>query len=169
MTAQANERRIVFLSGFMGSGKSTVGAALAKSMGMPFIDLDRVTEKLLGETIAASIQTRGETAFREVESRALKNVIGAPAGVVALGGGTLLAPSNRALARSRGVIVTLNVSEAIAVRRVAGGVARPLFREGLLAERRAVYADADLCVDTDAQSADEVVATIAAWLRGRRQ
>jgi shikimate kinase len=169
MTARDGQAEIVFLSGFMGAGKSTVGAGLAALMSVPFVDLDCVTEELLGESIADAIRARGESAFREVETRALLGVAEAQRAVVALGGGTLIAPSNRALAKSRGVVVTLRVSEATAARRVRGGADRPLFREGLLQERAVIYAEADCCVDTDARSVDEVVDAILAWLGGRRE
>ena len=168
MKAHDGEREIVFVNGFMGAGKSTVGAALAKSVGAPFVDLDRVTEALLGESIAEAIRTRGESAFREVETRALVEVVEASRGVVALGGGTLISAPNRALARSRGVLVTLKVSEATAARRCAGGADRPLFRAGLLAEREAAYADADFCVDANERSVNEIVDAIVSWLGGRR-
>ena len=81
------------LIGLRAAGKSTVGAALAARCGLPFVDLDEHTRRRLGcTTIREAFERAGEIAFRQAESEALAAALGAPASVLALGGGTPTAP-----------------------------------------------------------------------------
>ena len=97
----------IFLYGPPGTGKSTVGKKIANDLKMPFIDLDRVIETNSGISIPVIIKTQGETAFRNLESPALKNLLNEKESVVALGGGALLRDDNRAFAENNGKVILL--------------------------------------------------------------
>jgi shikimate kinase len=161
----------VFLAGFMGAGKSTVGPLLARALGVPFADLDAAVEALAGASVASILARDGEPAFRDLEASALASL--PPGGlVVALGGGALLRPANLALARRRGAIVYLRAAPAtLAARLDAEPGDRPLLGDArgdalaaritaLLAARRAGYEAADRVVDTDGRPAADVARAV---------
>ncbi len=79
----------VFLSGMMGSGKSTIGKELAEELGVPFTDLDRLIEESEGMTIPEIFAQKNEEGFREIEKKQILNIASSAKGVVALGGGSL--------------------------------------------------------------------------------
>ncbi len=152
------------LSGFMGSGKSAVGRALAARLGIPFIDLDREVEALAGAEIEDIFDRQGEDEFRRLELMALTKVLeaekrcggqsGGHAGaVLGLGGGTVTTAEARAVLRECCHTIWLQVELEEAWRR-ARGSGRPLARdaaafERLYAERRVVYGEsADWSLDT---------------------
>jgi shikimate kinase/3-dehydroquinate synthase len=151
--------RHVALTGFMGAGKSTVGAAVAARLERPFVDLDREIERQAGSTIAELFAGPGEQEFRRLEEELAQEVLrrGEPA-VVALGGGAALSGRTRALLRERAVTVVLDIDPETAWER-ARGADRPLaatedrFRE-LYEERRPLY---DEVADARARDADDVV------------
>ncbi len=85
----------IVLTGFMGAGKTTVGALLADRLGWQFIDTDRIVEARAGLTVAAVFSRHGETAFREMEASAIRDTAAGDRLVLALGGGALELPSTR--------------------------------------------------------------------------
>ncbi|MGE3106718.1 MAG: shikimate kinase [Phycisphaerales bacterium] len=114
----------LILLGLRGSGKTTIGRLLARKLGSPFVDLDDRSPVLLGsKSVAHAWSAHGEAAFRQAETDALRAVLGEPACVVALGGGTPTAPGARAIltqARERGaVLVYLRGTPAALVKRLA--------------------------------------------------
>ncbi len=128
----------VYLVGFMGAGKSTVGRALAERLGVPFVDLDEAFESLSGMTIRRAFEEHGEAWFREREAELLRGTEALPAAVVALGGGTFTFPENRSVVRRSGLSVWLDVPfDVVAARLGAKAADRPLFRS--LEEARALY------------------------------
>jgi shikimate kinase len=128
----------IYLVGFMGAGKSTVGRALGARLGVPFVDLDEAFEKLAGLTIRLAFEERGESWFREREAELLRGTEALPDAVVALGGGTFTFPENRSVVQRAGRSVFLDVPfEVIAARLGAKAADRPLFRS--LDEARALY------------------------------
>lgn len=163
----------IFLTGMMGSGKSTVGRILAQETGASFVDLDRRIERLFGRTIE-SLFGEGEPRFRELERVALTSLVAEPGFqgrnvVVATGGGIVIDPNNRDTMSTAGRVVFLSVSVDLLVARLepaAQEQGRPLLTttqrgvrhrlEGLLAARRGAYRDRSLVVDADASP--EVVA-----------
>lgn len=95
-------RRHVFLAGFMGTGKTAVGRALADRLGWGFIDLDEMIESASHKPIPAMFRVEGEEAFRNFESRALRLAVTSPHSVIALGGGTPLRKGNASIIRATG-------------------------------------------------------------------
>ncbi|NJN80626.1 MAG: shikimate kinase [Anaerolineales bacterium] len=95
----------IFLYGPPGTGKSTIGKIIARNLKLPFIDLDRVIEINAGMSISQTINQQGESAFRDMETFALKNLVNENKSIVALGGGTLLRNENRAFAEENGKII----------------------------------------------------------------
>jgi len=168
------ERLRVFLTGFMGSGKTTVGRALGAALGWPFVDLDAEVEAGAAMTVREVFARLGEPAFRELEHEALRQVLARPAPmVVATGGGTYTFERNLALVRGAGTSVWLNPSFATIVGRIGalGKQDRPLFRNevealALYRARLPAYGEADLRVDVGPQeTAEEVAARVAVWLQ----
>lgn len=145
----------IYLVGFMGSGKTTVGAALADELGWTFVDLDDDIEAAAGRKITAIFTESGEAEFRRLEHEALERRVrsaqhGAPM-VVALGGGTFAQPLNFELLRDNGITLWLDVPFETIRARVARETHRPLARDperfaALFAERRDAYARADFRV-----------------------
>ena len=154
--------------GAPGSGKSTVARLLAERLGVPYADVDAVIEERVGKPVAEIFADDGEAVFRAFEEATTAELL-AGAGVLALGGGAIVSEQTRASLRGHRV-VWLQVSVPHAVRRVGLNEARPLLLGNvrgrliqLLAERTPLYAAAATeLVDTDGQSADQVVETIVA-------
>ena len=119
----------VYLVGFMGAGKTTVGRLLAERLDAPFVDLDQAFEAMAGRTIRETFETHGEAWFREREAELLSGTAALPRAVVAVGGGTFVFAENRAFVERHGVSVFLDVPfEAISARLSGKAVDRPLFR-----------------------------------------
>lgn len=110
---------LFFLYGPPGSGKTTLGQLLSARLDLPFIDLDARIVAKAGKPIPAIFASEGEPAFRALESESLRQVVAEGRGVVALGGGALLAPVNRALAEDTGHVLCLDASLAVLEARVA--------------------------------------------------
>ena len=132
----------IFLYGPPGTGKSTTGKILARSLKLPFVDLDSLIESKAGLSIAKIMKQHGETRFRDIETSALKDIAGRSSGVtsqvIALGGGALLRPENRALAEMYGRVVLLMAESRTLMERLhTGSDNRPLL-EGDLEERLSV-------------------------------
>jgi len=112
----------VYLVGMPGSGKSSAGRALAEMLGLPFVDLDDEIERAAGRSIPEIFQEQGEPRFRELEREALERAASGPRCVVACGGGVPLREDNRALMRSTGTVVALDVPVKRLWTRVAAGM-----------------------------------------------
>ncbi|HEX6466428.1 MAG TPA: shikimate kinase [Terriglobales bacterium] len=175
------EPTIIFLVGFMGAGKTTVGRELARVLGWSFVDLDARIEAKQGKNIAQIFAHQGEIEFRKLETHALRELLGSSDPedpeeepepmVVALGGGAFPQEINRQLIRERGGrVVYLEVELKEAMRRCEQTkLTRPLLSdEKLTAElmetRRPFYEIADLRVRTDGQLVDEIVQKICLQL-----
>ena len=166
----------VFVVGFMGAGKSTVGKALARRLGWRFVDLDQEIEAAEGASISEIFSGRGEAEFRRIESAALSRQVermaaGAPA-VVALGGGAFTIVANRELVRGQGTTVWLDCPFEVVQRRVAQATHRPLARDPaafakLYSDRQQAYAHADLRVPIESDDPEATVDAIVARLGAR--
>ena len=107
----------IYLTGFRGTGKTSVGSMLARSLGRTVIDLDGVVTANAGKSISEIFEAGGEVAFRDLESNALESVSQTENAVISLGGGAILRAENRAIIRSTGVCVWLESdAETIAQR-----------------------------------------------------
>ena len=155
---------MITLTGFMGSGKTTVGKVLADFLGCPFMDLDDLVVKKAGKSIPDIFAQDGEPAFRELEAQVLRKTVAKYAestAVLALGGGAVLAPASAALLHEKTVCIYLRAALDTLLERLAGETAgRPLADASLadrLASREPIYEEtAHVIVDTDGLSPDEV-------------
>jgi shikimate kinase len=135
----------ILLTGVSASGKSTVGRQLAKLLGLGFIDLDEVIEKLTKKPISEIFNSQGESAFRELEMQTLTSLQGLRSHVLAVGGGALLSPEAIKIAKKIGPLVWVQSSPAEIARRLFKRVSeiekRPLFRDLLSEENNAIRKD----------------------------
>lgn len=161
------------LVGPMGAGKSTVAALLAEKWSVEARDTDDDVERESGATVAELFVDRGEQEFRALEREAVRRALAEHDGVLALGGGAVLAEETRALLRGHPVVF-LDVGLADAVRRVGLGGGRPLLLGNvrgrlrtLLAERQPVYLSvAAHRVDTSGRSPEEVADEVLELVEG---
>lgn len=158
----------IFLTGFMGSGKSTIGPLLAGRLGWSFIDTDRRVEELAQRSVSEIFQEQGEVRFRELETQVLAEAVGLPNRVISLGGGALLNEKNWAAVDANHTIY-LRAETATLNRRLETTKARrPLLPDGLsegliselLERRRTGYERARIQISTDDKTPDEVTAEI---------
>ena len=165
---------IAVLIGPPGSGKSSIGRALAKLLDLDFVDTDALIEEQEGKSISEIFQQSGEEKFREIESAVVAHQLVQAEGVIALGGGAVLSPATQAaLKNSTADVIFLNVSASNAVPRVSANSSRPLLSENpsdqwsaLLKKRLPIYTDlADITIDTDNKKAQEVASEIAVLLK----
>lgn len=162
----------VVLVGAMGAGKTTVAELLASRWGVVARDTDHDVETAAGKPISEIFVDDGEARFRALERAAVATALAEHDGVLALGGGAVLAEETRALLADHAVVF-LRVGLSDAVKRVGLGVGRPLLLgnvrsriKTLLDERTAVYEQvATHVVDTDGRTPDEVAAEIEELLR----
>lgn len=161
----AETEKLIFLVGFMGAGKTTVGQALANQLKCDFFDLDRVIERQTGKSIQQIFFEQGEPEFRRIERQAIEACRELKQAVVALGGGAYLAEENRKVLRETGVTIWLDCPLEICFERVRGDGSRPLLgnadeMKALLDKRRPAYAMADYVVQTGVLSPDEIALEI---------
>jgi shikimate kinase len=164
-----NSRRPVFLVGFMGAGKSTAGAALARLIGWEFLDLDDLIVAEDGRTILRIFEESGEAYFRGLERRLISGLRDRERIVVACGGGTYVPEASRALIDAIGRAVWIEVPLEEAIARCGGGPARPLLRdrsqaEALYRSRLPAYRLAPIRVDGAGLGPGDVAERIAGRL-----
>lgn len=166
----------VVLIGFMGTGKTSIGRMLAARLGCAFHDLDRKIEEKHGTSIPAMFKEHGEAYFRAREKEAVRDTAGRSHLVIATGGGTVKDPENAELLRKNGVIVALTADVDTILMRTAARGSRPVLDQAdagdrraavvqLLEERRHLYEDADITVDTSGRSPLEVTEHILQAIR----
>ena len=149
--------RSLYLIGMMGSGKTSTGRPLAEQLGYGFVDADAVIEQAAGCTIPEIFERDGEEGFRSLESQVLSAICQRHSLVVATGGGVVPQPTNWGLLHS-GIVIWLDVMrDQLLTRLKADATERPLLQtadpeaalDALLAERKPLYAEADLTVVID--------------------
>lgn len=167
-------RGTVFLIGMMGSGKTTLGRALAHRLDLPFADTDRILVDRTGVPVTTIFEIEGEDGFRRRESAVLAELAEGEPHVVATGGGAVLAAANRELMRAHGTVVYLRARLEHLWERTRHDTTRPLLAtpnpRATLAElmqvRDPLYREAaHIVVDTGSQAAASLVARVEAALR----
>ena len=168
----------IFLIGFMGTGKTTVGHRLAERLGWSVIDSDEEIVRREGRTIPEIFSAEGEPYFRLREREMLAELSTSENAVITTGGGAVLAEANRDLMRSSGLVVALEAAVDEIVRRVAADENRPLLDvdaaerrqrvEQLLAARQGLYDFADLRVDTTHLDVETIVDEVIRYLSLRQ-
>ena len=168
-------RAIIVLVGLPGSGKSTVGAELARALGWAFLDLDTAIEEYAGQRVAGIFAERGESAFRAMERDMTAGLRERTHVVVASGGGWMANAGAVALLRDRACFIYLRVTPATALARMESAVSyRPLLAgsdplaslTGLLTDRAAQYETADLVLDVESLGVKEVTGELLAAIQG---
>lgn len=152
---------MIVLVGFMGAGKTTVGAALASALGKPFVDIDRLIEESEGRSISRIFEENGEEDFRTIEHETISLVLEGPDSVVALGGGAVEHHGTTDLL-AKHFVVYLQISFEEALRRVGSDHLRPMLAKANL---RAIYdmrlqyyeSVADLVIDSNGMKPERVV------------
>jgi shikimate kinase len=165
-------KQTIFLIGFMGSGKTTLGKKLAPKLGLSLTDLDAEVEKAAGMTIAELISSRGEAAFRKLESHTLKN-LKAAGRVISTGGGTPCYFDNLQWMKEQGKVVYIEMDEAALYSRLKTTdlTQRPLLKDldedGLrqfiherLAERSTFYRQADIRFNPIRENLEALIAQL---------
>jgi shikimate kinase len=163
----------IVLIGFSGTGKSTVGRALAARLGWDVVDVDQSIVDRFGRSIASVFRHAGEVAFRAAESEAIAAACAGTQRVVSVGGGATVDPKNRAIVRDGNLVVRLEAGPETILERLqrdptfeerpmlAGS--DPLTRvKSLLASRADAYAIANVAISTDNRTIDAIVDEIVA-------
>ena len=167
------KRHNIFLIGMPGAGKSTLGRALAKRLGLQFLDADHELVNRTGVSIATIFEIEGEAGFREREALLIAELVNAESTVLATGGGAILSAESRARLKENGVVVYLRASLDELLARTARDTKRPLLQaanpsnalQKLLAAREPLYNEcADFVVDTGKQHAVKLADHIAEQL-----
>ena len=168
--------KIVFLAGFMASGKSTIGPILANTLGWDFFDLDRVIESRLGKKITDIFAEKGETGFRSLEREVLQEIASGENMVISLGGGTIADQKNIDFMRKKGKIIFLEASAESFYKRLRFKSDRPMLMgksndllspdelkhriKDILKNRKKFYAQADISLQTDSTTIGKTVDAI---------
>ncbi len=172
--------RSIFLTGFMGAGKTTVGYQLAKTLNVPFYDVDNMIEQQEDSLVVDIFQKKGEHDFRDIENAAFEVLIQEPApNVISFGGGTLIDEANRARIRPMGVLIGLKTSPEHLIARLNESqigsllvmTGRPLSDalfmdrillavEELYDARKDVYDDVDFSVNSDGREISDITEEI---------
>jgi len=158
----------LYLVGFMGTGKSTVGRQVAKQMNFDFIDSDQEIERVHGRPVSAIFAEQGEAAFRKMEREFIENGHPAQGCVVACGGGLVVPPGMLELLRSRGVVICLHAPIGTIIERIMHTTHRPLLQaedraqrlRDLYAQREALYRRTGTMVLTDSRPLREIAAHV---------
>lgn len=154
----------------MAAGKTSVGKALARQAGRPFVDIDALVAAMARRTVPQIFAAEGEEGFRRREAKALSRAARVPHAVVAVGGGAVTRPANVRLMRRSGTVAWLKAGFAASARRAErdGAAGRPLWAKGraLYTERRPLYATAaHLAVRSDLGAPDAVARRLAGRLK----
>ncbi|SPJ22245.1 Shikimate kinase 1 [Palleronia abyssalis] len=159
-------KKTVCMVGMMGAGKTAIGSAVARSLGVPFLDSDAEIERAANESIAGIFERWGEPFFRQKESQVLTRLLDGQPCILSTGGGAYMAAGNRATITERGVALWIKAAPEILWARVRHKDTRPLLRTPdpkaalmkLIEQRDPIYAMADLTVESEAEMSVERMA-----------
>jgi shikimate kinase / 3-dehydroquinate synthase len=160
--------RNIVLTGFMGTGRTSVGRTVAKKLAREFVDMDGVIEARAGKSIARIFAQDGEAAFRQMETLLCEELGARQRQVIATGGGALVNPANRALLKKNGAVVCLTCDVDEILRRASGNADLPLLAvadrraeiKRLVQARREAYAAIPWQIDATQLSIEEVAARV---------
>lgn len=172
----------IVLTGFMGSGKSTVGPLVAERLGFRFTDLDERVEEAAGRPAEALFLEQGEPLFRALETAVLTQALAEDGVVIATGGGALTSDATLLMAKEEGIVVYLRVSPETLARRLEANRHRPLLKDevgdgltgsrlleriqGIMSRREPFYEQADVIIAAeDLRPPDVAAAVVQAVLR----
>ena len=157
------KKSLIFLTGFMGSGKSTIGPILANTLGFEYLDVDQHIEKKTNKRVIEIFDSEGEQAFRALERNALRELTELNHCVISLGGGTIANEENCQLVLQKGILVYLKLSPEEIIQRVQYRSDRPMLKDkngnqlsppelknrvlDLMVRREKFYARADVVID----------------------
>ena len=166
VTQAIQSRPNLYLVGFMGTGKSTVGRGLATRLGLRFLDSDHAIEKAQGRSIPEIFAAEGEAYFRQLEKDFVEQGHPRYGCVVSCGGGLVVQPGMIERLKQKGLVACLFASAEVILNRTAGNKNRPLLNvenprariAELLAEREPIYLQAGTCIYTDHRPMLDVVA-----------
>ncbi|MCX8001519.1 MAG: shikimate kinase [Anoxybacillus mongoliensis] len=163
--------RAIYLTGFMGAGKTTIGKRLGEVLQLPVIDTDAYIEQQVGKTIAAIFAEEGEEAFRAYEREVLKKLPTEHI-VITTGGGIVIQEENRQFMRKHGIVIYLHCELHELFRRLMGDTTRPLLMENkksqmkqLFEQRLPWYHEAHITIDTTNRTVNDIVETIVSLLK----
>lgn len=177
-----HKKSLIFLTGFMGSGKSTIGPILANTLGYEFVDVDKFIEQKTRKRIVDIFDSEGELAFRALERKTLLELTGLERAVIALGGGTIVNEDNYQLVSEYGVVIYLKLSPEEIIQRVQYRTDRPMLKDSrgnllshealekriieLLERREQYYSRADVIIPADKLRIGATVDEIVRQIRG---
>jgi shikimate kinase len=163
----------IYLVGFMGTGKSTVGKALAKVLNKEFKDLDELIEERENRKIVEIFEQFGEQYFREVETAVVREISERENLVIATGGGVVVNEENFSLLKKSGTLITLVASPEAIYERIKDSIERPLLNvenpldtiKRMLFERAYYYIKSDFIVDTTEREIDDIISEICELIK----
>lgn len=166
----------IVLTGFMGTGKTSVAKQLSKMLGMKVVDMDTEIEKTQGISINDIFARFGEPYFRDVETEMAQNLSTSEHVIISTGGGVVLRPENIDYLRKNGVVVCLMAAPVTILERTRTSDERPLLKVAdplskitqMLKEREPFYRNADHVIDTDGKSPRQVAEEIIRDLKWKK-
>jgi len=183
--SEPRRRDRIYLTGFMGSGKSTIGPIVANTIGYDFIDTDKEIERREGKSVNQIFERNGADYFRELERVLVQELSERVGMVVSLGGGTIADDVNLSIIKASGILIYLQTSPEHLFRRLKNKTNRPMLRDeggdrlppeslttrisALFDEREPYYKQADIIIPTDdfriGITVDEIVKRLSHMLR----
>jgi shikimate kinase len=166
----------IILTGFMGTGKTSIGRRLAQDLGYSFVDTDTLIEADQNRDITSIFSQFGEAFFRDIETGIIQQVLEQEGQVIATGGGAAIRDANRAAFKKSGIVICLFARPEVIFERIKHESHRPLLHtrdpkariKELLDERERFYRQADLLIDTSDMSVDDAVREIKEKVRYAR-
>jgi shikimate kinase len=181
-TPETKRNKLIYLTGFMGSGKSTVGPILANTLGYDFVDIDKAIEQQTGKTVREIFKDPGEEYFRTLERALVQELLMKEHMVISLGGGTIADAVNFPLIRASGILVYLKAAPEHLFKRLHHKSDRPILVDiagdrlseealrlriqELYARREQFYEQADIVISTDEHKVGITVDKIVKGLSG---
>lgn len=153
----------IILTGFMATGKSTIGKKLSIQLDMNFVDTDKLIERNLNKKITDIFKENGEQYFRQQETKVIEEISGLTSYVISCGGGVVLNKYNIDLLRKNGIIVNLYASAQEIYKRISNNKDRPLLKntsiqkiQELMDYRKIFYKNCDISINTDNLSVEQI-------------